>query len=92
MDEKSRSNRCRGNCVHGGGKVPHIVVDEQQARLITEATGSVEIRDLHGRHLGFVAHGFTAEDVSIARQRLASDAPRQTTREVLDHLRSLESR
>lgn len=70
----------------------HIVVDERQARLITEATDSIEIRDLNGRHLGYVAHGFTAEDISIARRRLASDAARQTTREVLNHLRTLEPR
>ena len=37
----------------------HIVVNEQQARLISEATESVEIRDAKGTHLGYVAHGFT---------------------------------
>jgi hypothetical protein len=70
----------------------HIIVDDQQAKLIAEATESVEIRDPHGRHLGYVAHGFADEDVAIAKQRMASDAPRYTTGQVLDHLRSLESR
>jgi hypothetical protein len=68
----------------------HIVVDDQQARLISEATESVEIRDPRGRHLGYVAHGFADEDIAIAQQRMASDAPRHTTQEVLDYLRSLE--
>jgi hypothetical protein len=68
----------------------HIIVDDQQARIISEATGSVEIRDPQGRHLGYVAHGFTDEDIAIAKQRLASDEPRYTTQEVLDHLGSLE--
>ena len=68
----------------------HIIVDDQQARIISEATGSVEIRDLQGRHLGYVAQEFTDEDIVLAKQRLASDEPRYTTREVLDHLRSLE--
>ena len=68
----------------------HIVVDDQQAKLISEATGSVEIRDPRGRHLGYVAHGFSDEDIAIAQQRLASDEPRYTTQEVLDHLRSRE--
>lgn len=72
--------------------MPHIVVDDRQARFIAEATESVEIRDPQGRHLGYVVHGFTDEDIAIARQRQASDSPRHTTRDVLDHLRSLESR
>jgi hypothetical protein len=70
--------------------MPHIVIDEQQARLISEATGDVEIRDAEGRHLGYVAHGFGDEDIAIARQRLGSEHSRYTTREVLDHVRSLE--
>ena len=67
-----------------------MIVDDQQARLISEATDGVEIRDSRGRHLGYVASGFSEDDLALARQRLASDEPRHTTREVLDHLRSLE--
>ena len=68
----------------------HIVVDDQQAKLIAEATESVEIRDPRGKHPGYVAHGFTDEDVSIAKERLTSEMPRYTTQQVLDHLKSLE--
>jgi hypothetical protein len=68
----------------------HIVVDDQQAKVISEATDSVEIRDIHGRHLGYVAHDFTDEDIAIAKQRLASDRLHYSTQEVLAHLRSLE--
>src|SRR5436305_13720338 len=74
----------------GGDVMPHIIIDEQQARLTSEATGDVEIRDSEGRHLGYVAHGFTDEDIAIARQRLTSIHSRYTTREVLDHRRPLE--
>ncbi len=74
----------------GDELMPHIVVDNQQAKLISEATGDIEIRDPQGRRLGYVAHGFNGRDIAIARQRLESDHPRYTTREVLDHLRSLE--
>jgi hypothetical protein len=70
--------------------MPHIVINQEQAKLISEATGDVEIRDAEGRHVGYVAHGFTDEDIAIARQRLASSHSRYTTREVLDHVRSLE--
>jgi hypothetical protein len=70
--------------------MPHIVVDAQQARLISEATESIEIRDPQGRCLGYVAHGFTDEDIAIARRRLASDQPRATTQDVLGRLRAPE--
>lgn len=70
--------------------MPHIVVSNEQAKLIVEATEGVEVRDSSGNRLGFVARGFTDEDIAIAKQRVASDEPRYTTAEVLDHIQSLE--
>lgn len=70
--------------------MPHIVVDDDQARIISESTGNIEIRDRTGKHLGSVAHDFTDEDIAIARERQASDEPRYSTREVLEHIQSLE--
>ena len=67
----------------------HIVVDDDQARLISETGDSIEIRDRKGRHLGYVAHGFTEEDISTAKRRMESDEPRYKTQQVLDHLQSL---
>ena len=69
----------------------YIVIDDQQAKLISEATDSVEIRDPRGRHLGYVAQGFIDQDIVIAKQRVSSDRPRYTTQQVLDHIRSLET-
>ena len=68
----------------------HIVVDDQQAKVISEATENIEIRDSRGTHLGYVAHGFTDEDIAMAVRRMGSHEPRKTTEEVLAHLRSLE--
>lgn len=70
--------------------MPHIVVDDHQAEIISEGIESVEIRDQHGKHLGYVSHGFADEDVAIANERLASAEPRYTTSQVLEHLGSLE--
>ena len=64
----------------------HIVVNDEQARIIRDSSGSVEIRDASGRHLGYVAHGITDEDLAIARQRKASTEPRYSTQQVLDRL------
>ncbi len=68
----------------------HIAVDDKQAKLISEATESIEIRDARGRHVGYVAHGFADEDIAIAKKRLASNHPRYSAREVIEHLQSLE--
>ena len=68
----------------------HLVVSDEQARIISQSNEGVEIRDRHGVHLGYVAHGFSDEDIAIAKERMTSDEPRHTTRDVLDHLRSLE--
>jgi hypothetical protein len=70
----------------------HIVVDEAQAKIISESSGNIEIRDRHGNHLGFVAHGFTDEDIATAKNRLLSTEPRYTTPEVFRHLESLEQK
>jgi len=70
--------------------VSHIVVDDEQARIIAASGESVEIRDRHGNYLGYVAHEFTAEDIAEARRRFASDEPRLSTGEVLHHLESLD--
>jgi hypothetical protein len=72
--------------------MPHIIVDAQQAKLIAYTTEHIEIHNIQGRCLGYVAHGFTAEDVAIAQQRRLGRAPRATTKEVLDRLRSQDSR
>ena len=66
----------------------HIVVDDEQAKLISESTGDIEIRDRNGKRLGYVVHGFTEEDIAIAKRRMVSDEPRYTTQQVLDHLQS----
>ena len=72
--------------------VLHITVDDEQAKIIRESTENIEIRDRNGKHLGFATAGFTDEDIAIAKERMASDAPRYTTQQVLEYLRSLETK
>ncbi len=67
--------------------MPHIVVDEQQARLIAEVTEGVELRDNRGRHLGYVVRGFPDAALTIAPQRPESDRSRDVNRQVADQLR-----
>ena len=67
-----------------------IVLDDQQARVVAGTTRRVELVDLNGKHLGYVTHDFTPEDIAEAKRRLASDERRYTAEQVLEHLRSLE--
>jgi hypothetical protein len=64
----------------------YIVLDEAQARVIAQAKGHVEVRDRNGKHLGYVTHGFTNEDIRIARERADSKAPRLSTADALRRL------
>ena len=72
-----------------------IVVTDEQAQVITEATTCVLILDRNGTQLGHIVRkvngrsGFTAEEIAEAECRLNSDDPRYTTKEVLDRLDSL---
>lgn len=70
--------------------MPYIVLDEAQANVVSQAKGNVEIRDRNGKHLGYLAHGFTDDDIRIARERAVSPSPRFSTAEVLDRLASRE--
>ena len=67
----------------------HIVVDDAQAKLISEATERIEIRDRHGKHLGYVFSDFTEAEIAAAKQRRESSEARHSTEEVLKHLQSL---
>jgi CRISPR/Cas system-associated endonuclease Cas1 len=68
-----------------------IVLTEEQLKLLAQSGGSVEFCDSQGRHLGYLSHGFTNEDIELAQKSLASNEPRYTTAEVLRRLKSLES-
>ncbi|MFM9966347.1 MAG: hypothetical protein ACKV2Q_34660 [Planctomycetaceae bacterium] len=70
-----------------------IVLDEQQSQVVSEAKGPIELRDQRGNRLGFftleVRHGFTDEDIELAKQRRASNSRYYTTKEVIEHLQKL---
>ena len=70
----------------------HVMLDDEQARIVVQSTDIVELRDRHGMHLGYVAHGFSEADYVAAKKRRDSAEPRYSTQEVLNHLRSLEEK
>ena len=69
----------------------YIIINPEQARVIAEANEDVQVRDESGNVLGYASSsGFTSEEIKQIKRDLASDQARYTTKEVLDHLRSLE--
>ena len=72
--------------------IPHIVLNNGQARIISESAESVYMNDRSGKHLEDVVHGFTDEDMAISKERMASDEPRYTTQEVVDHIQSWDQK
>jgi hypothetical protein len=66
-----------------------LVVTAEQAKLLSEAKGSVEIVDAQGNRLGFFARRFSDRDVASARLRASSGQPGRSTAEVLERLKSL---
>jgi hypothetical protein len=72
--------------------MPELVLDDLQAKIVTEATGAVPIVDRSGRVIGHaepICTPLTPDRVAAAEQRLDSDGPWLTTSEILQHLRSL---
>lgn len=71
----------------------HLVLNDEQMKVLSEAKKQVEVRDGGGRLVGYLQFvGFTEAEIAEAKRRLASDEPRYTTEQVLAHLRSLESK
>jgi hypothetical protein len=68
----------------------HIILNDEQARVVASALHAVQVRDGKGNVLGYIPPIWTEEDIAEAKRRLASEEPRYTTAQVLEHLRSLE--
>ena len=67
-----------------------LVLSDEQARQLAETHEAVELVDRQGRHLGYVASGFSPAEIAKAELRAGSSGPWYTTEEVVKHLESLE--
>jgi hypothetical protein len=72
--------------------VPYIILNDEQAQVVSSAVQPAEVRDGQGNILGVLSPIWTAEDLADAKRIRASDQPWHTTEEVLARLRSLEQR
>jgi hypothetical protein len=66
----------------------HIVLTEDQARVIGGATDAVQVRDTAGRVVGYIEPvDFTLEEIRQAKQEIGG--PSLTTPQLVEYLRSL---
>ena len=65
-----------------------LVVTAEQAQLLAEAKGSVEIVDGQGNRLGFFARRFSDREVAAATTRAAEGQPGRPTSDVVARLQS----
>jgi hypothetical protein len=70
--------------------VERIVLTDEQAKVLAATTRPVAVCDPAGTILGFLNPAWTEDDIAEAKKRLASDAPRLSTAQVLAYLRGLE--
>lgn len=68
----------------------HIVLNDEQAKVVAAALQPLPVRDGNGNLLGFFSLIGTQEDIAHAKQVLAAREPGHTTEQVLQRLRSLE--
>jgi len=69
-----------------------LVLTDEQAKQLTKELKPIEVCDSRGNVLGTFTPFWTEEDIAEAKRRLASDEPRYTFAEVMEHLRSLEKK
>jgi hypothetical protein len=72
-----------------------LVVNEEQAELISKASGRVEVRDRKGRILGFLSRPVQEEspdEIDEIKRRARTSGHIHSTDDVLSHLRSLEAK
>ena len=72
--------------------MPHIVLNEEQERVVTGSTERVEVHDSKGRVLAFLQplDPALAEIIVECKRRLSSSSPRIPAEQVRAHMRKLE--
>jgi hypothetical protein len=69
-----------------------LILNAEQSQIVAKALEPVEVCAPNGEVLGVIEPAVTREEIADAKQRLATDQPRYTTAQVLEHLQSLENR
>ena len=69
-----------------------IVLPREQADIVARAIEPIQVCDPNGELIGYIDPVWTREDIDEAKRRIASNQPRYTTAQVMEHLQSLGSK
>ena len=67
-----------------------IILNDDQLKAVHGATETIELRDQQGNLLGYVSRPPNGDVMAEAKRRSKSEGPWYTTKEVTEHLDSLE--
>jgi hypothetical protein len=62
----------------------HIVLTDEQARILASTPRPVQVRNSQGNIFGEIGPVWRSEDIEEAKRRLASDQPNLTTQQLLE--------
>ena len=67
-----------------------LILNEEQSRIILQATGPVVVRDFSGREVARIEPRLTPEEITELKRRAASPGPWFTGAQVQSRLRALQ--
>ena len=73
-------------------RMTQIVLNDDQLKAVLAAKDAVALRDTEGNLIGYISPPPSQEEIAEAKRRLYSSGPWFSTKEVLEHLDSLEQR
>ncbi len=71
-------------------RMTQIVLNDDQLNAVRAAKDAVALRDAQGNLIGYISPPPSQEVIAEAKRRLHSSGPWFSTKEVLEHLNSLE--
>ena len=84
--------------IRGNAGMTFITISDEQARVIADSTGPIVFVDVTGREVGKLEPiarsanselSISADELADLRNRMNSPGPGKTTKDLLDHLKSI---
>jgi hypothetical protein len=70
--------------------MPHIILNEEQLKVVSSSEEAVEIRDPKGNVLAHIPPRLTQAEFEEIKRRLASNQRRFSSQQVKEHFQALE--
>jgi hypothetical protein len=70
--------------------MPELILNEEQAKVLSQSYGPVVVRDANGKVLGHLERRLTPEMIAELKRRAAAPGPRYTGDQVRARLQALQ--